>query len=246
MKTVSLTSLQHPIVKRFVKLREDGKFRLSENSALVTGSTLIQEISSRLKIKKLISVLPLTTSAESVFLANQQILRKIIGFSSEDLVAAEVELPKPPHLKNFQKIIVLDQISDPGNVGMIMRTSLALGFDGIFCITPTADPFNDKVIRTSRGACFFLPLLQGSWEDLKTILKENEMMLYFGDLKGDKLASTVFKAPLALLLGHETRGPSPTAKEIGIPIVIPISSQMESLNVACAAAILMYQIQAQT
>ena len=66
--------------------------------------------------------------------------------------------------------------------------------------------------------------------------------VYVADVEGKNLSSTSFQSPLALVLGHETKGPSPEAKSLGEPISIPMDRNMESLNVASAAAILMYQI----
>ena len=139
-------------------------------------------------------------------------------------------------------IVVLDALADPGNVGTILRTAVALGWDGAFLTPNTADPFNDKALRAARGAPLFLPLRQGSLEELTELVRSNKMTVYVADVEGKELQEASFKKPLALVLGHETLGPSAQAKELGQAITIPMESSMESLNVASAAAIIMYQM----
>jgi TrmH family RNA methyltransferase len=137
---------------------------------------------------------------------------------------------------------VLDRISDPGNLGTLLRTALALGWEGAFLTPHSADPFNDKAIRASKGACFFLPLQEGSYEELEELLKENQITAYVADLKGTSLPNLKVKHPLALILGNESLGPSAWAKQHGSAISIPMKKDVESLNVASAGAILMYEL----
>ncbi len=238
-----ISSLQHPLVKRLVKLRDNKAFRTQENSVLIVGVTLVSDVAARMPLKTLISVDPLPFNAKESYLAPPNVLEKIINISSHDLVAAEVELPKQSSLENLKTIIVLDALADPGNVGTILRTAVALGWEGVFLTPKTADPYNDKALRAARGASLFLPLRQGSYEELKKLVQTSGMQVYIADVEGKKLTEVSFKKPLALVLGHETEGPSPETKALGQAISIPMTNQMESLNVATAAAILMYQIQ---
>jgi len=236
-----ISSLQHPLVKRLVKLRDNKAFRAQEKSVLIVGVTLVSDVAARMPLKTLISVDPLPFNAKETYLAPPNVLEKIINISSHDLVAAEVELPKQSSLENLKTIVVLDGLADPGNVGTVLRTAVALGFEGAFLTPKTADPYNDKALRAARGAPLFLPLRQGSYEELKKLT--SNMHVYIADVEGKKLTDVSFKKPLALVLGHETEGPSLETKELGQTVSIPMANQMESLNVASAAAILMYQIQ---
>jgi TrmH family RNA methyltransferase len=238
-----ISSLQHPLVKRLVKLRDNKAFRTQENSVLIVGVTLVSDVAARMPLKTLISVDPLPFNAKESYLAPPNVLEKIINISSHDLVAAEVELPKQSSLEQCKTIVILDALSDPGNVGTVLRTAVALGWEGAFLTPKTADPYNDKALRAARGAPLFLPLRQGSYDDLKKLVQTNRMNVYIADVEGKKLTDVAFKKPLALVLGHETEGPSAEAKALGQAVSIPMTNQMESLNVATAAAILMYQIQ---
>jgi TrmH family RNA methyltransferase len=236
-----LTSLQHPLVKRLVKLRENRAFRHEEKSLLITGEAVVRDVAAFLPLKTLISQEPLNLSAQETILASKEVLEKIIDLSTHDLVAAEVALPTPSSLKDAQAIVVLEGLSDPGNVGTILRTALALGIDGAFLTPNTADPFNDKALRAARAAPLFLPLRFGSVEELKELLQKKSV--YIADVQGEKLSQIAFKKPLALILGHETKGPSTELKALGKAVTIPMKQTMESLNVASAASILIYQIQ---
>jgi RNA methyltransferase, TrmH family len=234
-----LSSLQHPLVKKLVKLRESRPTREEEGAVLLSGETVIQEISQTCVIKNLISTKPLSIRAEKHHLATEEVLQKIIGHATDDLVAAEIATAPHSDLTKTQLIVVLDQIQDPGNVGTIFRTALALGWDGVFVIEGTADPYNDKALRASRGAPLRLPWCEGSWDDLSTFPHHP----FVADIQGAPLAQMKFSKPLMLVLGHETRGPSKSARQRGSLITIPMKGAMESLNVASAASIMLYHIQ---
>ncbi|MBP7074848.1 MAG: RNA methyltransferase [Rhabdochlamydiaceae bacterium] len=237
-----LTSLQHPLVKKLVKLRESRDFRREEGTVLLVGETVIQEIAPHCQIKTLISTKPLPLKAATSELASPEVLQKIIGHKTDDLVAAEIVAPSFNDLKNCRLIVLLDGLSDPGNVGTIFRTAIALGWEGILVIEGSADPYNDKALRASRGAPLLLPWKEISWQDAEAFVKESHPQILFADIKGTPLSKMKFSAPLLLILGHETRGPSPDARSLGEPITIPMKGAMESLNVASAASILLYHI----
>jgi TrmH family RNA methyltransferase len=231
MVTRKITSAQHPLVKRWVKLRQDKSFRQEEKAVLVSGKKLVRE----LKVKTLIAD---TDLPEADVVVTPEILKKITGLAAPEGVAAEVALPESANLRGKKFIVVLDGVSDPGNVGTLLRTALALGWEGAFLTDGCADPFNDKAIRAARGASFRLPLGFGSFEALKKLAEG--MNVYIADLKG-KPPETA-RPPILLILGSESHGPSSAAQKLGTPITIPMPGPMESLNVATAGGILMFNL----
>lgn len=237
-----MTSLQHPLVKKLVKLRESRDARKNEGTALVVGQTVVREIAAVRKIKTLISVEPLALDAEESLLATKPVLEKIIGHKTDDLVAAEVVLPPPAVFKTADLVVLLDGISDPGNIGTIFRTALALGWDAAFVIQGSADPYNDKAMRASRAASLLLPWREGGWDAADRLIRESKRHVFVADTQGTPLSQVKFSRPLVLVLGHETRGPSEKARSLGTTISIPMRGDMESLNVASAASIFLYQI----
>jgi TrmH family RNA methyltransferase len=237
-----ISSLQHPLVKKLVKLRESRDFRKEQGSLLIVGHTLIKEVAAKCKLKTLITTEPLNLTAEASELATEDVLQKIIGHKTDDLAAAEVYIPPQADLKNCSLVVLLDQLGDPGNVGTIFRTALALGWDGVFVIQGSADPYNDKALRSSRGAPLLLPWREGTWSEAESYIKETKRKVVIADTTGTALSKMKFSKPLLLILGHETRGPSMSAKRLGAPVTIPMKGEMESLNVSSAASILLYNI----
>lgn len=240
---IKITSTQHPIVKRFVKLRQDKSFRKEEKSVVIVGERLIKEISCHFKLKTLIIDHDFPgIIAEATFMATPEILKKITSLNQPEGIAAEIALPEEKSLTGKKCLLVLDRISDPGNLGTLLRTALALGWEGGFLTPGTADPFNDKAIRAAKGASFLLPIQEGTYEELELLIKEEKMTAYIADLKGQSLEKLTAKQPLALILGNESQGPSAWSKKHGSPITIPMGKNSESLNVASAGAILMYHL----
>ena len=88
-------------------------------------------------------------------------MKKISGMQTPEGLVVEIEMPKPAPLEGLKYLLALDGVSDPGNVGALLRTALALGWQGIFILDESCDPFNDKALRSARGATFRLPL---AWE----------------------------------------------------------------------------------
>ncbi len=141
---------------------------------------------------------------------------------------------------DYQTLLYLDQISDPGNLGTIIRTALALGISGIALSPGSCDPFNSKVIRSSLGAVFTLPL------EVKTYqwLQEQPAQKILADLDGVSIYDLPpLDSPKILILGSEAAGVSPQLRELSdLAITIPITSKMESLNLAIAAGICLSHI----
>ena len=174
---------------------------------------------------------------ENHLVVSESVLKKVTGLPHPEGVAAEVALPPPGKLEGKKFLLALDEISDPGNLGTLLRTAWALGWEGAFLTPSSVDPFNDKAIRSAKGASFLLPLRSGSWEEFDAL--SSGMQIYVADPKGKIVSKVDFRSPMVLVLGNESRGLSASAKKRGQPISIPIQ-KMESLNVAIAGAILMY------
>lgn len=236
-----ITSLQHPLVKHLVKLRQDKEYREQEKCVLVSGIKLVTELASRLPVKILIADKEYSgIAADEVVLATSEMLKKITGLQNPEGIAAVVALPPPADLKNCRKLLILDEISDPGNAGTLLRTALALGWDGAFFTAGSADPFNEKAIRAAKGATFRLPLRTGSWDELSSLTAGKQVLI--ADVAGEPLNRVQKKEKIVLILGNEARGVSSQGKKLGMLVSIPMAPAMESLNVASAGAILMYTL----
>lgn len=243
MLTKKLFSLQHPNLLRWNLLRTSREFREKEASVLITGEAVIRELQQKVEIKALISLeeKPHLDAIER-YLVTEGMLKKITGLKAPDGLAAEVALPDPKKGCWGPRCLILDQISDPGNLGTLVRTAHALGWTHVVATPGTVDFFNDKALRASRGAMFKISYDLLTEEEIIFSLQKEKRGLFVADTQGENLKNAVYSPPLALVLSHESKGPSAWVSEIGKKIVIPMQPDAESLNVASAGAIFLYKM----
>jgi RNA methyltransferase, TrmH family len=141
------------------------------------------------------------------------------------------------------RILLLDGIQDPGNVGTIVRTAAALGAAATVAMPGTVDLWNAKVVRSAMGAHFRHPALAASWEELDAFLGARGIVLWGTDAAGTPLDRIGAPAQLALALGNEGSGLSPAARaRAAASVALPLAAGVESLNVAVSAGIFLYQL----
>lgn len=239
-----ITSLQNPLVKHLVKLRQNRDYRYEHQSVLLVGIKQIQEVCRDYPTKCLLTVseqiLPKGLKTKNVFLVDEAVMKKITGLQNPEGLAAEVPMPKPLLLKRVKRLVAFEKLNDPGNLGTLIRTALALGWDGIFVIDESCDPYNEKALRASKGAIFRIPIGFGGWKDLEKIIKNNGLKPLAADMHGVSMDELYITNGVLLVLGNEAHGISTEAKAICQPVTIPMSGKMESLNVAIAGGIFMY------
>jgi RNA methyltransferase, TrmH family len=241
----SLTSLQHPLVKYLVKLRTDKTYRYLHRRVLLEGLKPIGEISHL--VLQLFYIKSYASAVDALpgekWEVTQAILDKISGTTSPEGVIAEIQMPPFGTLKNARWVLALDEINDPGNLGTLMRTALALGWETVFLLPGSCDPFNEKVLRSARGAHFKLTLVQGTVADLEQWIKEKQAQALAADLHGVQPEQIASADRRVLVLGNEARGISVPIARLCQLVTVPMSGYMESLNVAVAGGILLYLFQ---
>ncbi len=233
-------SLQHPLVKECVRLRSEKSARMETGLVLLIGEKMVRELAEKTELVTLFSTKSCKIRAKEHYIVPEQIIQKITGLASPDGIAAIASIPKPQSLEGKQKILILDKIADPGNLGTLLRTALALNWDGVIFTPGTVDPFNDKALRASKGALFTLPYANYSLEKLSDFVKP--FYIYLADLDGVPLSEAKFQSPLALVLSNEGAGPDNWAKPHAQKICIPMFNHVESLNVAISGGIILYAI----
>ncbi|KAJ9171108.1 hypothetical protein P3X46_019156 [Hevea brasiliensis] len=279
----SITSTSNPFVKHCVKLRHSSSYRHFHGSALVVGTTPIREICefqksseertvemeclilldkakipegfnnstrtlrvSALVMKKL-SQLQSTESIEAIALMRFPTSYFVVGNHQKDADCRKW-FPAP------HRILVLEGIQDPGNLGTLVRSAVAFRWGGIFLLPGCCDPFNDKALKASRGASFQVPIVAGSWQHLEALKHEFQMQLLAGhpasndELKpvsqlSQGLADSLADVPLCLVLGSEGHGLSEQSLRECELVSIPMARNYESLNVAVAGGIFLYMLQ---
>jgi RNA methyltransferase, TrmH family len=141
------------------------------------------------------------------------------------------------------RLLVLDAVQDPGNVGTILRTAAALGVSATIALPGTVDLWNAKVVRSAMGAHFHHPAMSSTWDELEAFRAARGVKLWATDATGDVLERDAAPQRLALVVGNEGSGVSDAARERADRLVaIPIASSVESLNVAVATGILLHEL----
>jgi RNA methyltransferase, TrmH family len=139
------------------------------------------------------------------------------------------------------RLLVLDAVQDPGNAGTMLRTAAALGAAATFAAPGTVDLWNAKVVRSAMGALFHYPALAVGWAELDSLLSRNDIPLWGADAAGQAIETIAPPTSVALVVGNEGAGLSDDARTRCARLVgIPLAPEIESLNVAVAAGILLH------
>lgn len=141
------------------------------------------------------------------------------------------------------RVLVLDAVQDPGNVGTLIRTAAALGATATVALPGTVDLWNAKVVRSAMGAHFFHPALHCTWDELRLFLDDRGIPLWGADARGTPAGRGMAPPRLALAVGNEGSGLSDDVRHAASHFVgLPLAEPVESLNVAVAAGILLYEL----
>lgn len=139
-------------------------------------------------------------------------------------------------------IVVLDAVQDPGNVGTIVRTAAALGAVATITLPGTVDLWNAKVVRSGMGAHFRHPAFASTWNELDSFRERTGTRVFAADAGGEPVSSVTTARRMALIVGNEGAGLSPdTLTRADRLVALPLVEGAESLNVAVATGILLYQ-----
>lgn len=140
-------------------------------------------------------------------------------------------------------LLVADAVQDPGNLGTILRTALAAGCTGAVLTSGTVDLYNEKVVRAAMGALFRLPVVHGAAPGELVAFLQDQVKIVVAHVGGKRpYYDGDYRGKLAIVVGNENRGPSPELLQASpVWVKIPLWGPVESLNVAVAAAILLYE-----
>ncbi len=154
-------------------------------------------------------------------------------------ILCRVKLPKIELAPPTGKCLFLDGVSDPGNMGAIIRTANAAGYEEIYLTDDCTDPYSPKSVRASMSGVFFTKLYAGTRKELLNVLKDTPIVV--ADMHGENIFSFCPPKRYALVVGNEGNGASEEVKNAATnKIGIPMRGTQESLNVSVAAGIAMY------
>lgn len=249
-----ITSSNNSQVKEIYQLQKKGKLRNKEGVFIVEGPKMFEELPKDRLVSTFVSEtfekerpellrgVRYEVVADNVFaqMSDTQTPQGILAVAKQFRYTLEdiLENPKTPQL------LILENIQDPGNLGTMLRTAEGAGTTGVIMTRGTVDIYNPKVIRSTMGSLYRMPFLYV--EDLaETIAKVKAagVSLYAAHLKGvQSYDGPDYKAPTGFLIGNEANGlTTETADLADCYIRIPMEGQLESLNAAVSAAILMYE-----
>lgn len=231
---MKIESLSNAKVKDWNKLKEK-KYRDEAGLFLIEGDHLIKEA---LKKQMVVSTIGLNETYD--YTVNPEILKKL---SSQKSGTKEIAVVKKIEERKVEgdKILILDNIQDPGNLGTIIRSAVAFNISTIILSDDCVDLYNDKVIRSSEGMIFNINIVRKKLIEIIPKLKENGYTVYATTVNGSGYFENDHK--IALVIGNEGNGIKEDILNLcDKNITIKMNKECESLNAGVAASILMYEL----
>lgn len=250
---INITSTSNETIKYFISLN-DKKTRMNEKRFIVEGYHLVDEASKTNLLEAIISTdekeLKKINNVKR-YLVNDAIINKIATTKNPQNILGIVKMLDhnitnlvPIIKENKTKLIMLDDVNDPGNLGTIIRTAAGLGYDGIIMSPNTVDLYNEKVIRSTQGVMFKIPIIKANLQEVIKLLKKEKVFCIGTALTNAKDVKHITKKDkFAICLGNEAKGISKEVLDnMDENVKIAMNNDVESLNVSIAAGIIMYEM----
>lgn len=254
-----ITSLQNPGIKQAVKLQdrrdrdESGLFLIEgyrELTRALTGGVSLQKlfICPQLFLGENEGVLIEKAKSQgcAIFSCSEPVFRKLSYRDRPDgLVAVGVQMKRPlSALTRFNFLIVAEGIEKPGNLGSILRSADGVGADGVIVCDRCTDVYNPNVVRASVGTLFTIPVVEAGGSEAFSWLKEHGVRIVAATPSAKKEFTEVdLTGPVAIVVGTEQLGLTDLwMKAADIQVSIPMLGVADSLNVATATTLLLYEV----
>ena len=252
-----ITSASNPRVKRLTNLRRKTKSRREEQAFILEGERLYRDTP-----RKFIKEIYMTeeflddklggAAQEDVTIITPQIMQKISDTDTPQGVLCVAKMPSHERAdllgdgkSSKPMLLLLENIQDPGNLGTMMRTAEAAGVTGVLMSRNTVDLFNPKTVRATMSAIFRVPFMYTNdlAGEMRSLQESYGIKIYAAHLKASRpYDEVVCTGPCAFLIGNEGNGLTDAAAEAAdARIHIPMKGQIESLNAAMAAGILLFE-----
>ncbi len=237
-----ITSINNEYIKEISKLNEK-KYRDKSNKYLIEGLHLVTEalkydIIDTIIIREDFSY---ETNIKHIIVSNE-VMKKLSDNPSIPKIMAIVN--KKESTISGNKILLLDRLQDPGNLGTIIRSAVAFNFDTIILSNDTVDLYNSKVLRSTQGMLFNINILRQDLTNVINELKNNNYTIYGTKVDNGNDVKEINKInKFALIIGNEGTGISDNIlKQCDKYLYIKMNNNCESLNAGVAASILMYEM----
>jgi TrmH family RNA methyltransferase len=261
MNHTVLTSVSNPLIKALRALAQK-KTREARGEFLCEGIQLVvQAVQSGAPVKMIVVAPDLLTSAvgRALVRAQERAGTRIVRVSRA-VFESFAERENPSGLAGVVKIapraldtlyadadaifVALHQVSNPGNLGAILRTADAVGARGVIVIGAATDPYAPAAVKASRGALFTVPLVRvrAAQDFLDWAHAQNLRLVTTSDRAAQDVWQADLRAPLVVMFGSEGEGLPENLLRAGSAVRIPMFGQMDSLNLAVAASVLLYEV----
>lgn len=235
-----ITSMQNETIKNIMKLKQK-KYRDEHGLFLIEGYHLVEEARKACCIETIITTLDEEFDEKTIHVSSH-VMGKLAFTKTPQPIMAICHQKKHQNVElNGKRYMLLDRVQDPGNVGTIVRTALAFGYDAIIMSKDCVDLYNDKVIRSTQGAMFQIDVFVMDLTTAIHELKKQGVKVYGTALyHASSIRSYQKEEKMAFVMGNEGQGISQEILDICDDLLyIPIQN-IESLNVGVAASITMY------
>lgn len=237
-----ITSINNEYIKEISKLNEK-KYRDKSNKYLIEGLHLVTEALKYDIIDTIIirEDFNYETNIKHIIVSNE-VMKKLSDNPSIPKIMAIVY--KKESTISGNKILLLDRLQDPGNLGTIIRSAVAFNFDTIILSNDTVDLYNSKVLRSTQGMLFNINILRQDLTSVINELKNNNYTIYGTKVdNGNDVKKINNTNKFALIIGNEGTGISDNIlKQCDKYLYIKMNNNCESLNAGVAASILMYEM----
>lgn len=237
-----ITSVNNNHIKELSKLK-DKKYRDITNTYLVETKHLVEEAYKENLLEELILLENVDYKLDvNTTYVSYEVLKKLSNTDSPSSIMGVVK-KKMEYDDLGSKILILDNIQDPGNLGTIIRSAVAFNFDTIVLSKNTVDLYNPKVVRATEGMMYKINIIVKELEPFIKSLKEKYTIYGTNVVNGTSLDSITIKDNIAVVIGNEGKGVSKNIENLcDSNIYINMSNKCESLNAAVASSIIMYEI----
>lgn len=244
---VVLSSTDNEKIKKYIKLKKK-KYRDEYGEFIVEGMHTVMEAFRSGMLEELIleehEVIPLP---EKCVYVSMDMMKKISTVDNPPTVMGLCKKKEPNFYRNIgDRILILDQLQDPGNLGTIIRSACAFNIDSIVLSENTVDLYNPKVVRATQGMLFHINIIQKKSAEIIKFMKEANIPVYGTKVEHGIDARTLTekdKKRFALVMGNEGNGVrSEIIDMCDKNLYIKMNYRVESLNVAVAASILLYEL----
>ncbi len=250
-----ISSTRNQRVRYLKSLQTKPRLRRSERKLILEGDRLIADALSSRGKPEIALYLPGSADYEviaalqergcALLPVSEAVLRHVSDTRQAPGIVAAFQIPRPPLPRGPERVIILDAIREPGNLGALLRTGAAAGVDLAILAPGCCDPYNSKALRAGMGAHFRLPVVESSWKEISAFCHDLRVYAALADAKMP-YSDVNWLEGWALIIGNEARGIGEGAAKLAREAVsIPMAGGAESLNVAGAAAVILFEAQRQ-